>query len=325
MTKRDIYRILLFLAIPLPLLYLGNYIIDEGLRKSQNKYFGVWNEIRAGGINADVLVMGASRAWVHISPKILDSTLQMNSYNLGLDNWCFLMQYCRLKVFLEHNPKPKYIVHSLDYLMFEKNKELYGDVQFLPYMNDPTISRATEGYTGSFNKLQRYVPMYKYRNNSEFMIEGIANFVGLPGNKSQKYKGYEGMVKEWDSTFADFVHQNPDGYKVQLDSVVIQEFENYLAFCRSNKIKVILTYTPEYYRAQQITRNRSEEFALYHYFAKKYDCVLLDYSSDSLCYNNNYFYNSQHLNKQGSEIFSRKLAQDLKPFLTKPLNLAGKN
>ncbi len=322
MTKRDLYKIILFLMIPVPVLFLGNYIIDKGLQKSKSQYFDVWNEIRSGGINADVLVMGSSRAWVHISPAILDSSLHLSSYNLGLDNWSFLMQHCRLKVFLEHNPKPRLIVHSLDYLMFEKNKELYGDIQFLPYMEDETIYEATEGYMGSFNMLQRFVPMYKYRNNGDLMIEGIASFLGFQVNKSHKYKGYEGMVKNWDSTFADFVHENPKGYKVQLDSVIIKDFERYLQYCNDNKIPVILTYTPEYYRAQQITTNRQEEFALYHYFAKKYGCVLLDYSQDSLCYNTDYFYNSQHLNKEGSEIFSRKLARDLQPYLTNRANIA---
>jgi len=320
MTSRDLKKIILFLFIPIPILYFGNFIIDHGLQKSKDKYFEVWNDIRKGGIHSDVLVLGASRAWVHISPKILDSALQVSSYNLGLDNWCFLMQHTRLKVYLEHNPKPKAIVHSLDFLMFTKNKELYGDVQFLPYFSDPTIMNATQGYIGSFNKLQRYVPMYKYRNNGEFMVEGIANFFSLRQPTSTRYKGYEGMVKDWDSTFADFVHDNPDGYSVVLDSVVIREFDAYMAYCKQNNIRVILTYSPEYFRAQQITRNRKEMFALFDYFSRKYNAPLLDYSGDSICYQTKYFYNSQHLNKQGSEIFSRKLAEDLKPLLS-DLNL----
>ena len=147
------------------------------------------------------------------------------------------------------------------------------------------------------------------------MLEGLAGLFNIQTNPENMYKGYEGMEKEWDSTFADFVHQHPEGYKVNFDSSVVNQFEQYLQFCNNNNIQVILTYTPEYYNAHEITKNRKEEFDLYRYFAKKYNCIFLDYSSDSLCYNSKYFYNSQHLNKEGSEVFSKRLAVDLAPYL----------
>jgi hypothetical protein len=39
--------------------------------------------------------------------------------------------------------------------------------------------------------------------------------------------------------------------------------------------------------------------------------LFLDYSSDTICNNKKLFYNSQHLNSKGSEIFTKKLAKDL--------------
>ena len=48
MAKKDLYKILLFLVIPIPLLYAGNFVIDKGLQKSKNPYFDVWNDIRKG-------------------------------------------------------------------------------------------------------------------------------------------------------------------------------------------------------------------------------------------------------------------------------------
>ncbi len=317
MKQRELLKIFLFLTIPLPVLYFASLLIDKGLQRSRSEEFDVWNDLRSGKLHSDVLIMGASRAWVHISPAILDSVLHTDAYNIGLDNWCFLMQYTRLQTYLEHNPKPAMIIQSLDYNMFDRNKELYGDIQFVPYLSDKTISKATEGYIGSFNSLQRYLPMYKYRNNGELMMDGIASFCGINLHPSRKHKGYEGMDKTWDSTFADFVNEHREGFTVKFDSSCLRAFDQYLQYCKDNRIKVILVYTPEYFRAQQITRNRSQEFAVYQYFAKKYGLTLLDYSADSLCYNTLYFYNSQHLNKKGSEIFSEKLAHDLMPLMTK--------
>ena len=51
---------------------------------------------------------------------------------------------------------------------------------------------------------------------------------------------------------------------------------------------------------------------LYRQFAKKYDLIFLDYSNDPISYNKSLFYNANHLNAKGSEIFTRKLALDIK-------------
>ncbi len=56
-----------------------------------------------------------------------------------------------------------------------------------------------------------------------------------------------------------------------------------------------------------------EGMQIYHSFSKKYDIPFLDYSDDtSLTYDTAYFYNAMHLNKKGAELFTLKLANDIK-------------
>jgi hypothetical protein len=50
------------------------------------------------------------------------------------------------------------------------------------------------------------------------------------------------------------------------------------------------------------------------HFSKKYDVPLLDHSNDAMSYKTIYFYNSEHLNKTGAQLFSKKLAGDLERF-----------
>ena len=54
-----------------------------------------------------------------------------------------------------------------------------------------------------------------------------------------------------------------------------------------------------------------EIISLYQHFSEKYDIPFLDYSNDELSYSTKYFYNSQHLNRTGAELFTAKLADDL--------------
>ena len=66
--------------------------------------------------------------------------------------------------------------------------------------------------------------------------------------------------------------------------------------------------------------NRSEIIHICDSLAKKYDIIFLDYSNSEFTMQKELFYNATHLNKKGSELFSKKLALDIKPFLTNHLN-----
>ena len=89
-------------------------------------------------------------------------------------------------------------------------------------------------------------------------------------------------------------------------------FEDFLSYCKKNNIELVLVYTPEYFEAQQYFENRTAILQMYAQLSAKYEHLFLDYSNHELCKKKELFFNSQHLNKEGSEIFSRLLVTDLK-------------
>lgn len=90
-------------------------------------------------------------------------------------------------------------------------------------------------------------------------------------------------------------------------------FEEYLAACHDDGIKIILVYGPmysgAYHKMSAWTRNRM--YTTYQRWADKYDCMILDYQLDSICMDTLNFYNATHLNTKGANLFSMKLAHDL--------------
>ena len=74
--KRFVLRLLLFCLLPLPLLYALGKVVDSGLKRSRSLLFSEWNDIYDGKINADMLILGSSKAWVQFSPLILDTALK---------------------------------------------------------------------------------------------------------------------------------------------------------------------------------------------------------------------------------------------------------
>jgi hypothetical protein len=310
--------LVLSLLVALSMFVLA-YIVDTGLKQSRNENFASWNDLYSSKINVDLLIMGSSRAAFHISPKIIDSTLSLNSYNLGLSAWHFDMQYARFRIYLQHNRKPKYIIQNVDIYGFSKRADVADYQQFLPYLNDTIIQNTIKGHQGEFDIFQRNIPLLKYKNDPKLAFEGLFDFFGF-GNlydTTSKYKGYKGNDYVWNKDFESFKKRFPKGAKYKFDVSVKNQFEEFLAYCKKENIKVVLVYAPEYFEVQSFYKNKHELIKLCNQSVQKYGCYFLDYSKNSLSYNRQYFYNSQHLNKHGSELFSKDLGGQLKVLFSK--------
>ena len=313
--KKFTIRLLLFCLAPVPLLYLAQYVIDTGLQRSRHFFYSEWNDLFNGKINADMLICGSSRAWVQISPRILDSNLHINSYNLGMDGSPFSIQFARLKLYLKHNTKPKYIIQEVGYTStLVKYNELPTPQQFLPYLSDPEIWKVTQGSNMPFSPVDRYFPLYKYNNELPLIKEGLLSYIGK-GVKSTKYKGYEGRTMVWDSSFHYFKLSNPGGKVWPIHEGAVAEFRQYLELCKANDIKVIMVYPPAFIESLDFIVNKAEILDVYTKFAAEYHIPFLNHMYDSLNYSRANFYNSQHLNKAGSEVFTHELAEEIRQYV----------
>ena len=108
-------KIFFFFTVIVTILSLAtDYIISKGLRKCNLRQFQVWNDIYASNINGDWIISGNSRAWCSYSPKILDSVLHCNSYNIGIVGCPVNYQLFRYNTLIRFNPKPKYLIQNVD-------------------------------------------------------------------------------------------------------------------------------------------------------------------------------------------------------------------
>ena len=118
------------------------------------------------------------------------------------------------------------------------------------------------------------------------------------------------MDREW-NTDLDKAKEKQNSYQVDIDSNTIQLLEQFIQDCSFNEIELVLVYSPEHIDGQNFITNRDQIIKIFNDFSTKYSLIFLDYSNDSLCFDKKYYYNATHLNKKGSEIFSRKLVSEL--------------
>ena len=78
--------------------------------------------------------------------------------------------------------------------------------------------------------------------------------------------------------------------------------------CEVNKIRVIFVWSPSFYEQQKYMPNNKKNIdQILKNISKKNNINYFNYSKDSLCQNKKYFYNSAHLNKNGVQLFSKKI------------------
>ena len=106
---------------------------------------------------------------------------------------------------------------------------------------------------------------------------------------------------------------------MQVDSIAFTHnvttammFDEYLKRVRTDSINMVFVYPPIYIGATDKMTNLDDMYSVYHQFADKYDIPILDYTYMNICYDTTYFYNAMHLNRLGAEIFSDRLANDIK-------------
>jgi hypothetical protein len=303
--KKSIFFLFLLIAGA----FILDFVVGKGLEKTEIGEFQTWNDIFQSRINSDVIISGSSRAWAHISPEILDSVLSVNSYNLGMDGYPFNMQYLRFNVYKKYNKKPKLVIQSVDFRTFIVKKNAFNKEQFLPYVHEDLIKKELKQM--GFTDYELNFPAVRYYSEAA-MMQGFWEFFNILHFQGVRNKGYQGSEESWDASNLEKRMAKKDSIKAYYEQEMVLLFDTFLRNCKENDIQVVLVFTPEHIKALNFTAEKEKVMQIYNSFSEKYNVPFLDYSHDPLSYDTTYFYNPTHLNKKGAELFSLKLANDIK-------------
>jgi hypothetical protein len=311
---KAIFVKLIIFILPIVLLSIPlDYFLSLNLKKTNScsGEFLVWNDIFDGKANTDIAIYGSSKAWVNFNPRILEDSLKCSAYNFGIDGHNFWLEYLRHKELIKYNKKPRYIIFSLDIFSLEKRPDLYNLDQFLPYM---LFNHDIYNYTSSYNGFSTYcyyIPLVRFIGRREALLDATISALNIDNAEPIRLKGYRGMEFAWNNDFAT-AKAKLNYYEVKIDTASENLFNRFLNECRTDSIKIIMVYSPEYIEFQDFIKDRDRVLSIYREYSLKYNIPVLDYSGDPMCKEIKYFYNSTHLNKTGSEMFTNKLVTDLK-------------
>tara|TARA_B110001452_G_scaffold91363_1_gene75196 strand:+ start:1672 stop:2625 length:954 start_codon:yes stop_codon:yes gene_type:complete len=312
--KKFILKTILFFLPLISISYKLDSILSNRLKRSNSHAqgeFPTWNAIFNKELNSEIYVMGSSRAWTQIDPKIIEDSVGLSCYNLGVDGHPFWIQNLRYILAESKNPSPKMLIQEVDIGTFNMRKELYNSDQFLPYMlwND-TIKQFIEKLEG-YSYLDYYIPLLRYYAKTDAFKIIIKETLFTNSNPVKRVNGYQGQTEKWNGDF-DRAKKKMNAYKAFVDSSVFNLFRTYLENLKKNDIDVILTYPPEYFEASSFVENKSEWIKIFKKLSNEFEFEFIDFSDDSISYSKQYFINATHLNKKGAELYTRKLTSKIK-------------
>ena len=248
--------------------------------------------------DADILVLGSSRANHHYNPAILDS-IGGKAYNGGMDGQGIVLGLGRYLMCAEKHV-PKIVIYEItpefDYLVYGQNSKYFGFLR--PYYDKPGIKQIFERFDNPFEQLKMHSQMY--RNNSKILAY-VRDL--LVENKQRGYYPQYGSLNK-------NLKQNDGGQSIVIDSVKLSMMESLINETSKRGTKLYFAISPRFH-----TINDGKILLMYEpgiELALKHNVPILNYIfTHRLSDNSDVFVDYVHLNENGALAYSKMVVSKI--------------
>lgn len=316
MNKSYILRLVLAGSI----VVVSCYVFYAILLYCNNRYFKAYErtqELFEGDTNYDVLFLGSSRMKNHANPKIVDSILQVNSFNGGQNAATVTEANLILKNYLATHIAPQLVVLGLDIFSLNTHAHKVGFYPtYLPFMENAEVNRIlkSEGVNTGLLRTFTFLRSIEYDDYYKSSILKVALNQRELDKGDFYYKGFESNSYE---TIDERMLSAAKPYHMKVDPEAVESLVELVQLCKRNEIQLVFVYAPEFKGLNwRSVDNADSVFTIYRTVAEKYAVPF--YRDDSLAISNDasLFRNPGHLNTKGAEVYSTILSHRLKPYLS---------
>ena len=248
----------------------------------------------------DILIFGSSRAMYHYNPEIIADSLMMTCYNVGYGGQGILYHNAVLDVILERYT-PKIIV--LDILTDELCERIqsYDRLSILnPYVQDYPVLWNTLSLVSPFERVKHVSFIYPFNST---LLKVIAGNIKRSG-KDISSNGFTPREGIWGDTINQ-ISFNKD--TTQFDDNKLIAFDQFCHKCIENNIDLYIAISPMF--AEMINTSSSVDYIQNK--CSNLDIPFIDFSNNCNYISNKLFLDDSHLNKSGTDIFTKDIASKI--------------
>ncbi len=302
-------RLSVFLILFTSILWGVERLVTYELTTSNEVYFDNWNELKLLKKKPDVLIIGNSRAWIHYNTDILDSLLENETYNLGMDGMTSIQQEYRYKYYRQFNSKPKLIIFNVDDETYYNRKEILQPQQYFPYLDDSLIS--SQCIRMGLFPMRVYFPPVRYFE-ADICFEAMWRcLTNTPCDESvRKRKGFLGFDRPWnEATYKQIISKN---LIAKFDPSLMKRHELFLQSLRNEGIELLLVFAPQFVDYTKHIAHHSTILLYYQNLAKRLGAGFWDYSQSDYSKSKDNFFEQHHMNLSASNRYSIEIGKRIK-------------
>lgn len=289
-----------------------NFVLDNGIAKTNLYEYKKFNDLKNGNIDCDLLIIGSSRARNHYNTEIIDSILKVKTHNIGILASFLDYNLMTLKLYLQFNKKPKAMILDLSIYSMQDIDEIRNVNQYVGIIDNENVFKTLVNKSNTI-WFYRYIPLFKYVINREALQVAITSILDKDESPKTIPNGYSNTDKKFDGPeYNKFIESLAKGKEtIKCESKRSNDLKNIIEICKKDNINLFIVFSPSYELFFNNISNKEEIIKMYEEIAKDNNVIFWDYSNNDICKNVDLFFDCDHLNNKGAKLFSSLLANDI--------------
>lgn len=312
--KNEYIRFLANVTLFISILFIADLIIGAGMRHLYFKAKAGFNYhliYSMDSTDADIIILGSSRACRHYVPVILEEGLNKTCFNTGLDGNYLFNSYAVYKSILKRYT-PEIVLFDLNPDVIYTGKESYDQLySHLPFYKDHSEIRSIIDLRSKYEEIKLISRIYPFNSTLLRIAKGILQTEDL-----DELKGYTPLYGHLPATTT---LSYSDGRQSGIDTNKIRILNEMIADSQSRNIKLILVQSPMYTMVDQ-----KESLVFIDSLAACNGVLFWNYVNDTMFLKPEYFRDISHLNDIGAHIFTNAIASRIKQNMLLEGELAAK-
>lgn len=303
-----IKRVIIYTCLVIALACGLQWFMCEGLRRNEKGVYEKYHTLFLKKNNYNSLIIGSSRAEMHMDVNLLDSLTMLNSYNAGVSGATTRIAYSVLKSYLVNSAMPKVVFFECDFhICHLKTDTIFNFPRYFPFLSNDELYRSYKAIDKRFVQF-KYNPFYSLPYMGiNYISPALYGWMGKIGPYDQYYSN--GFFKN--TVIDHYDHFNTSRYHGYIHPETRAYLDSIIHLCKSRNCRLVFTMSPAYKDAQQEVVNKAQIVKQYQNIAFTNHISLLDYSSDTTIINQkNLFEDNYHMLYRGARLYTHKIARD---------------